>query len=139
MRAMCVVLSCLLAAPAWADCDAACAATKILSGGMGDPRMAAVAGAIAAPIILAGAAVTVAKTGHEKPLTGVTTDERGKPTLTLVPSADPEPWNAPDRGIAPSRLPKPTRTSELVTAGVTAAVGAAVLGGIISGFAKKKR
>jgi hypothetical protein len=129
-------LSFVLAAPAGANCDAACVATKVLSGGMSDPHMVAATAALAAPILLAGAAVTAARVTHERPLLrGVVSDENGKPSLTLIPPADPEPWNARDNGIAPSGLPRPSVKAELIG---TAVIGAAVLAGIIAGLAKKR-
>jgi hypothetical protein len=114
---------------------------SMLGPGHVDWRVAAVAGAIATPVVVAGAVVTAAAM-REQPAEprGVVRDpNQPRPTLSLVPPADPKfPHNPPPR---PQETPPPPPAAfrfNDVAANVAIAVGgAAILAGIIAGIVKK--
>jgi hypothetical protein len=104
---------------------------------------AAALAAIAAPIIVAGAAVTVAhelrkRTDERLPDARATPHKKGAPTLALVPEP-PDPYRTP--AGAPERAAPSSaafRFNDTATNVATAVAGAAVLGAIIATVAKRK-
>jgi hypothetical protein len=98
---------------------------------------------IAAPVIVAGAAVTVAhelrkRTDERQPGDGAAAKKGAPPKLSLVPEP-PDPYRA--RAGAPERAAPSSgafRFNDSATNVATAVAGAAVLGAIIATVAKRK-
>jgi len=105
---------------------------------------ALVTGVIAAPIILAGGAVTAVKmTSEEKPepagvIAPSPSKKKRRAELALIPT---EPAPPPGRPLTPAERAaheRAVRVNDAMTTAAIAVGGAAVLTGIVYGIAKKK-
>jgi hypothetical protein len=124
-----------------ADCGSAPECLARLGIPRIDPVVAAVAGAVAAPIILFGGAATMLKFAAERPApTGVVRkpDETGRrrPQLELIPTpkrvgTDPAPYDG-TRPMDPA-----LRFNDAATTALIAVGGVAMAASIVAGIAKK--
>lgn len=137
--AVALVLSCCIAAPsaARAQCRNG---PECLSLGVGklDPKITAIVGAGAAALLAAGATAAALRTAREKaPPDGVVdeTDEQGRhhARLLLVPPAPPLPPAAETFRYDTGAL----RFNDYASTAIIALGGAAILGSIVAGFARK--